>query len=377
MNATKRFAGVVFISSFHFVQMVHGQTAIFSDSFHNGSTLNAASIPASSGVTPGVYDRTSYDIVSSKVGSQQIVPGDLGTMYLQMAPSSGGIREAQAIFTPTPVRLTTVGDSVDLSVVFYSYGILSGVATASSTLNIGLFNSGSPSTLPLTTLSTSGLNNTPNSPNATGGVQLWQGYAGRAIKSGTAQIFTRPAQTGAGITSQNQDLLFNNASTSQAYNNPVGAVIASQSGSATALDNGPIYLLDFKITLSAPGILTINDTLSQAYAAPNTPALFSLTGTATGANVLTTAFDSLAFGWRYTGTSTDPNSIMDILSVQVSALIQPVPEPAPSALFGLGIIAWFHFASGQRTQRGSFPRADASANLFPGKIPLNRLTRAD
>ena len=288
---------------------------VFSDDF-SSSTINQ--VPAAPTATA-----TSYQFFSGlSGGSASIAAGDL---HLAMPNTSSVLGEAQALFTSTPITLATVGDYLDVTATFMATSGIMGSGNNSSTLNIGLFNSGgaAPNQGPIVL----------NTGNTTGGAQTWLGYAGRIFVSGNASLFTRPSQTANGSTSQNQDLLFTGASGSQAFNSPSGTGLGS-TASAVALTAGGVYTLDFRVTLSAAGTLSISNALYSGSSVNALNAIFAQQKSASGANLLTSSFDGLAMGWRYSGTAAA--SSMDISSLVVTDQIT-VPEPNTLALVGLGL----------------------------------------
>jgi hypothetical protein len=302
---------------------------IFTDNFTNGSTIGGASVP---GGTP-TASTTSYDIASTKATTNVIGSGSLS---MQIAATTSGVFEAQAIFSSTPVALSSIGDSINLRYTFTATpNILAGNAAANSALYAGLYSSGTPSVAPLTTLASSGLTATAGSPNATGGTQLWRGYVQRInFTGGSSQSYTRPQQTGTNTTSANQDLV-GNAAGGGLYTNPAGTAIKT-GGGAVALTSGQQYTYDYTISLSNTSELTIASNLFSGVTATGSP-LFTQTGTASGGTFLTSSFDGLAFGYRYSGTSGGVIQL-PVNAVAVSATI--VPEPASIAVVsGLGMAA--------------------------------------
>ena len=184
-------------------------TVFFSDNFTSGSTLNQP--PAAPTINSTSY-QTAIGLTNA-ISNPVLSPGQLTIVF---PITSSVLGETFARFASAPVGLVQVGDYVELKVVFINTSnVLSGPLTGTgSTLNIGLFNSGGVA---------------PNQGqialrdgNTTGGTEDWVGYASRIFLSGNATIFTRPAQTPSGTTSQNQDLLFTGASGTQAFNNPSG-----------------------------------------------------------------------------------------------------------------------------------------------------------
>lgn len=299
-------------------QPVLADTTVFNDTFGDGSTLNQTPIVPTA-------NATTYEIASTKdtVGSS-ISSGDF---KLTMASTSSGFVEAQALFTTAPVSLVNVGDYVKLSLTFTNTSQIAG--GTSSFMYFGLYNSGG--SYPLAgVLTNAGLSATAGSPYATGGAQLWQGYVSKLSYSGgsSASIVTRPQQNGAGTTSANQDLVANNVG-GGAYNNPASTTNMSKSSTISLLTAGAQYTEEFKLTLSNAGSLQVISSFFDGSGG----LLYSQTNTETGANVFTTSFDGLAFGYRFNGTSAA--STMDVNSITITTNV--VPEPSTLTLAGLGI----------------------------------------
>ena len=317
---------------------------IFTDSFTNGSTVGGASIPG--GTTTA--STTSYDIASTKNASTSAITS--GTLQIVIPATTSGFAEAQAIFSSTPIMLAAVNDSINLRYTFTATAnVLNGAGLGNtSQLWTGLYNSGS--SLPLTTLANSALTATSTSGAIlTTGVANWKGYVSRIAATGTngagaSQFYTRPAQT-TGTSSAVQELL-GNAVGGGAYNGPTGATLRTLSGSAApATTVGQQYTVDYTLTMLASGTLGITSSLFSG-AGTGGPLLFSATGTASGANVLTTSFDGLALGYRYNGAS--GAATLNVNSIAVTATI--VPEPASIAVVsGLGMAALILARRRQRT----------------------------
>ncbi len=311
-----------------------GQTTIFSDNFGNGSTFNGVSTP---GGTP-TASSTSYDFDSSKTGAESLSSGNL-TFGLTAATTSGFV-EAQALFTATPVALATVNDYIDLTYTFTDTANLLAGGT-SSAIYTGLYNSGGYAPV-AGTAGTSGnavtLSATSGSTYATGNAANWQGYVSRiAMTGGTSQSYTRPLQNGAGTASANQDLIGNNFG-GGAYNNPTGAQVGGNLASTVTLTSLAQYTLDYRLTLSSAGVLTISDILYSGVGTGGT--VLSSQSTVTTSALLASSFDGLAIGIRNSGTSLNPT--MDINQITISDLIAPIPEPSTFALACLGAFgfAW-------------------------------------
>jgi len=302
---------------------VMGDT-VFSDTFGSGSTINGT--PTAPTASTAAYQNWSQGAVPA---GYTIASGDL---HFAARNTASVFAELQAQFTSTPITLATIGDSVDLTIVFTdTANILNSADNTSAQLTVGLYNSGG--VLPLTG------SRLDSGSAATGGAAGYLGYIGRMYMNGNSSILTRPAQSG-GATSTDQELLFNNAGTG-AFNSPTATAVPGNAftpGVTTSLANGSTYTLNYQITLSAASTLTISNALYSGSSVAGTP-LFTDIATASGATLLTTNFDALAFGWRHTGPG--EASSVDISSITVNDLIQAVPEPtvfALSAFGGLGLL---------------------------------------
>jgi hypothetical protein len=159
--------------------------------------------------------------------------------------------------------------------------------------------------------------------------------------------YNRNSQTlGTSTTSQNQDLLFNNASSSAAFNSPGGTTATGQTGTTTGFTTGLIagntYTIDYSITLSAANSVKINNELFNG-SNTNGTALMNVSGTATGSSFLTASFDGLALGYRQNNAPGGAiTASLDINQITIVSDIATVPEPtvlAMSAFGGLGLLA--------------------------------------
>lgn len=296
------------------------QTTVFNDTFGSGSTAQSAS-PASPTANSTAYE---YFQQGGTPATPTLAAGD---MHLAGRTTSSSISEVEALFTTTPVTLATVGDWIDLTVVFTDTQNIFPAGSA-STLNIGLYNSGGVSPHQGVRLDSTSAE--------TGGAQGWIGYVGRIHGTSASSIYTRPAQTANGTTSQVQDLLFNGASGSSAYNNPTGATVGSGTAFSAGMTAGSVYTLQFQIALSDVGTLTISNALYSGGAVDAGNLLIGNIATTAAANYLTNSFDGLAMGWRFNSTSA-ANSI-DVSSISVVDSVQAVPEPGTLALLGMGAV---------------------------------------
>jgi hypothetical protein len=139
----------------------------------------------------------------------------------------------------------------------------------------------------------------------------------------------------------NQELLFNNASSSQSYHDPAGGNLTGASKTATNnLTAGATYTSEFRITLTGTTSLAVSNTLFSGSGTGGT-VLWSQNGTTNNATDVT--FDGLAFGWRYSGTSA--SSQLDIDSITVSTNI---PEPSTWMLVASGLALMIGLARRRR-----------------------------
>lgn len=271
---------------------------VLTDDF-SASTLNSAT-PAAPTATA-----TAYHLYSSKNWSPTptIAASDL---KFGIAATTSGHIEAQALFTATPITLTTVGDHLELTITFTN---TTGLLTQAGHIGFGLYNSGGAAPL------AGGMNG--NAVSGTvgiiGGAQGWQGYVARiASAGGTHRIATRPAQT---ITTGNNQDLLTEGSGSQSYS---GAVNLASTASTFTQTVASQLTENFRITLTAANTFQIESKLYVG-ADTNGTLLLSQTATANGANFLTSSFDALAIGWRDTGNSAATR--IDINSITVSTSV--------------------------------------------------------
>src|SRR5262249_13358571 len=98
------------------------------------------------------------------------------------------------------------------------------------------------------------------------------------------------------------------------------------------LNNSDVCTEDVLFTLNGDGSITIAGNLYLGNIGETN--LSSVTST-TSTTPLTTTFDSLAIGWRETGSQA---TTIEIGNITVQANIAAVPEPATLVLFGLGAV---------------------------------------
>jgi len=316
-----KFHQLVCLAAFSVPLASHAQTTVFDDTF-GSDALNAAGSPTATS--------TAWEIASPKNSTSSMAAGDFN---FGLPATTSAFVEGQALFTTTPITLATTGDFINLSATFTA---TSGILTVpAGQLFAGLFNSGGSA--PAIGLASSGLNTTASSPFATGNAANWQGYSAKAIGTGTSTIITRPLQNGAGTTSANQEVLFGANGGSGTFNNPRETAIGS-TGTGVTLTAGSVYTLDLKVTDNAvTPSLTLTYNIYTGTTPTGTP-VFTETGTASGATLLTTTFDAVALGYRYNGASA--SSTIDFSEVAITDQIATTtPEPGTLSLLGLGAVA--------------------------------------
>lgn len=310
-NLVKTISGVVLAA---IAPLASAQTTVYAPDF-SSVTLHE---------TGGTYGTGDWVVVGSKNSLGSAVVGS--TLKLEMAATTSGFAELQSRFTDTPVSLASNGDFAQLQFTFTGTGMLSSAVT-NGTLNVGLYSTGGAS--PATDLANTGLVGSGKAGYETGFVQTWQGYLGRFGKVGGASdlLQTRPSQLSevAGNT-ENQDLLFADAGTG-AYDNPKGVSLTSPAATLS-LSDATQYTVLFRLENSG-GDIDISYDLYTGSTASGTP-LASRTATASGANVVLSAVDGLAIGYRYAGTSALSNLTIESLAITTNGA--PIPEPSSFAL---------------------------------------------
>ena len=303
-------------------QSAFALTTVFSDQFNAGSTLNAA--PTAPTPTSTSYE---FGVGTTITGSASSM--NTGDLSLNLGSTATVLGEIAAQFAASPITLANVGDFVDLQITWVATSnVFSGISGPSAQVDLGLYNSGgsAPQQGQVTFNSTT-------SP--TGGAKGWEGYAGSVFGGANSKVYARPKQTSA-TSAQNQELLFNAASSSQAYNSPQGGQLTGASKAATVSEAaGSTNTSEFKITLTGVNSLAISNLL-YAGAGTSGSVFFNEQGTTNGVTDL--SFDALAFGYRSSvmaGNSAS-NSAVDIQSITVTTNV--VPEPSSLALIGAGFV---------------------------------------
>lgn len=273
------------------------EETVFFDTFGT-SSLNQSNI--SGGIPGGIptASQTSYTVASAK----NALATTIGANHLRliMAATSSGNNEVQARFTDYPVSLASVGDFVEMTYTFTAAmpGMKS-TSSANSALFQGLFNSGGIAPQANSILQNGGLSSATTA--YIGGTKEWVGYSAQFYNGNASRIYVRPKQTTEN--NSNQGLL---------YNFPQGGASGGTlSFPSPNLIPGGQYTMQFKVTLSGIGELTITNAL---YTGADTSGVqyTNLSWVVTGANVLTTNFDSLAIGYRGTDSAIWTNDINNI-----------------------------------------------------------------
>ena len=343
--------------------MAQSLSPVFTDNFLNGSTTGTTSIP---GGTP-TASYTSYNFASTKNATASAIAS--GTLRMTFAATTSGFAETQAVFSSTPVRLTSVGDAINFRYTFVdTANVLTSATTwnpASSYLWAGLYDTGTAASVPLTTLANSGLTATATTGVVvTGGVSQWQGYVQRiAGPGGTTQSVTRPAQV-SGTSSAAQDLVGNNLG-SGAYNAPAGTTLTATGSTQTLASQlviGGTYTMDYTLTLVDSSTLSVRSYLYDGSGTSGS-VLVSQTRLASGTNLLTTKFSGLAFGVRYSGSSSGA-IVMDVTSLSVQATNAPTPPPPSGITINVASGTQTQTAAGYPLLSGSQPLAKTGAGTL-------------
>lgn len=275
-------------------------------------TIHAAS-PVITPTSTNWYVMATKNATISNVGDSAATTGvveqqlNLGLNGL----TSAGNYQAAAVFTQTPLNLSTVGTSVTVTATFTPSNILN--------LGFGLFNSAG--SLPHTFLNegvtgkviATATANPAGTDGLLGGTQMWTGYHGFLNNGATAgSIVRRLAQTNPTPTdSRSQDLVTNgsNNSTYQFPGNTSIGTLTNSVPSALAWVTGTQYTLVYQISRSAADAYTISYKLYTGPASTigASTQIFSSSGVTTAATALpsavTSSFDSFAFGGRSTNNA--------------------------------------------------------------------------
>jgi fibronectin-binding autotransporter adhesin len=277
------------------------QQTVFLDTFGT-SSLNQTNIAG--GIPGGIptASQTSYTIGSAK-NTLATTVGSGHLMLIQSATSSGNM-EAQALFTQFPVSLASVGDYLELTYTFTEYApIMQSSSSANEALFVGLFNSGGVAPQSGAILQNGGFSSGLTTA-ATGGTANWVGYSAQYYNGASSRLYARPVQTT--LNNNDQQVLYNYPTTLAN-----GGAITAPSPNLTP---GQQYTMQLRITLGAAGQLAVSNALYAGAGISGTP-FTNMLWVATGANLLTTNFDSLAIGYRAADSKIWTNDINNITVV--------------------------------------------------------------
>jgi hypothetical protein len=273
-------------------------TTKFQDNF-TSSTLNPTAI------SPGTVSssQTAYEIGSSKNATATTISG--GTMTYGNFSSTSAYCEGQALFTTTPITLTTAGQYIEIYFVFTDNTTLfNGTAGANEQVNVGLYNSGGVAPTNGANLWSSGLG-TGSTSGDVGCTKGWVGYnAAFAYNNASSAIASRAAQTTAN--NSNQGLGVNSSASL------VNIVTFASPASEPLLTVGNQYTVDLKIMYVNSTTLAITNTMYNGVG--TTGSVVSVGGwtglygtTTASANTFT--YDGMCVGVRPTAASATAESL--------------------------------------------------------------------
>ncbi len=302
------------------VSGARAQNIVFNDAF-TGDALNAGTYPAVTATSTG------WNVASNKNAPAPTESG--GGLTINMAATTSGFIETQALFAPAPVQLLP-GTYIELTGTFVPTYV---VTNNGDNLVVGLFNSGgsAPAAGMLSSQLSSGLTNFVN-----GGARGWLGFnANIPLTGATAKMLTRPAQSG--TTNVNQDVVFDGQSSGVGYAS--SATLTQTTAPSTTFTNGSTYTVDYKLSLSSDGN-TLTTTCSVYGGAGTTgtgsnPLLKTYSATATAANLLTKSFDAFAFGWRADAGQPSNLKFSSVTVKTTGGAPWFVAQPPPSLLASL------------------------------------------
>jgi hypothetical protein len=297
------------------------QTTVFSDTF-GSSTLNPT--PAS----PGTHTATTtaYEIASAKTATGTTLSS--GALTLSTSATSSGFTEAQAIFTTTPITLSTAGQYIEVYFTFTDpANVLNGTAGADTGLYLGLFNSGGSGPTNGTALWSGGVSSGSTTAD-TGGSLGWLGYNGNIVfsTSTTAEscaVAIRPSQATV-ANNLNQEILYPSQYSGSSNVKTLAGVL-----SQPTLTVGNVYTVALQITYASATTISVAETLYNGAGLGGS--IFSsggftasYTGTSTTAQDITTTFDALGVGYR-AGTSPSVATTLPINNITVIDYIPSAP----------------------------------------------------
>jgi hypothetical protein len=279
------------------------QTTVFSDNFTADTSL----------ATPPWYNMNNTPNASATLD-----PTAGQGLALNVSTGTGKVNEEFAQFSATPITLATAGDYITLTVNFNSPDVLANTGG----LLAGLLNTrGTVASANETTTATGG---------ATADDTGYFGIMGYNTSAGTStKFFSRQG----GVSDANE-LGYYSSMTAASFTQ-----LSSFAASGNAnLANSTAYTLIYTVTKGASGD-TINAVIDQGATTLDN-------WTSTDSTGLYNSFDELDFGFYGKNALINGN----ITQVQVSDLVQSVPEPSTLAFSGVAILG---FAASRLLKRQS------------------------
>ncbi|MEX0330669.1 MAG: pectinesterase family protein [Puniceicoccaceae bacterium] len=286
-------------------------TGVLFVSFNSSSAQETAYLStfAESRVNPPTYANPTTTDADFVIGSTKTHGlGRIGEsgMSLDLGNTSAAFVEAAGRIIQVPIELTEPGDVISLVVTFTAEsGILQG--NTNSQLGFGLY--ASDGNNPPDGVSNQILFN--GSDYTSGSMQDWQGYAMVFENAGGSnRLYVRSAQAEAGISSA-QELLF--TSNTGGFTSAVSILSGSYAGAGLA--SGTTCTFVGTLTLVDSSTLSISGKL---YDGPEgTGVLLATTvGTASGGNLVTTAFDAVGLGYLRKGVTGDSTITLHTLEIR-------------------------------------------------------------
>jgi Pectinesterase/Immunoglobulin I-set domain/Bacterial Ig-like domain len=290
------------------------QTIVFQDNFTGSSKSKLNPTAASPGTLNGT--NTAYEIASSKGATGSSIT--TGAMTIGGFSTTSGYCEAQALFTNTPIALTSAGQYIEAYYVFTDTNdVFNGNCTNNAQLSIGLYNSGGSAPTNGTFLWNGGLSANSNQV-PTGAAAAWLGYCGeiaysKAVSTWASAVYTRSNQTAAN--NLNQGLCPSSGNSGGINLGQTAGVL----GQPTLTANSQ-YTVDLKIYYVNSTTLAVTNSIyvgsgvggsvfsSGGFTAQNG-------GLASGVNRLTNSFDAVCIAFRPTAA---PGSIATLKVNQVT-----------------------------------------------------------
>jgi predicted outer membrane repeat protein len=289
-------------------------TALFTDTFGAGSTLNAAAPLAAPTATSASY------IVISEKGKQSADVMSAGSLGMGQPSTTSAASMIEALFTTTPVTLATNGEYIEIALTFTNVSGPTMSANNGSMMAVGLYNAAQVAPYPEGQYSHAA----GNAP--TGYAEDWKGnyYNFSWIGSNTPSgVYQRLGATVA----QNQEVIYKNVSAIS-----VGATgdygIGAADATGNLLTNGQTYTLFMRIMRESATSIQVDGAMYQGATTAGT-LMYSRTHTGVPAAALT--FDALAFGWAVKSNSAA--SVATVNSITIgTGTGYPVPQPPAAPL---------------------------------------------